>query len=112
DDRPFGADAERYQVLGALGEGGMGDVLLAKDTRISRPVAIKVLKKQLRDHPEFRARFLIEARLQGQLEHPSIVPVHDLGELPTGELYFSMKCVRGVTFREAFAAIGSGDQTA
>src|SRR5262245_34421430 len=101
DDRPFAADVERYEVLGTLATGGMGEILLAKDTRIARQVAIKVLKEDLQDHREFRSRFLMEARLQGQLEHPAIVPVHDLGERERGELYFSMKCVRGATLLEA-----------
>ena len=50
--------------------------------------------------------------MQGQLEHPAIVPVHDLGERDGGELYFSMKCVRGVTLAEAMKAVRSGDQLA
>src|ERR1043165_2903843 len=85
-DRPFAVDVERYQPLGTLGKGGMGEILLAKDTRIARKVAIKVLQPHLRERRDFRSRFLIEARLQGQLEHPSIVPVHDLGEREDGEL--------------------------
>jgi serine/threonine-protein kinase len=110
-DRPFAVDVERYQPLGTLGKGGMGEILLAKDTRIARKVAIKVLQPHLRERRDFRSRFLIEARLQGQLEHPSIVPVHDLGEREDGELYFSMKCVRGVTLHEALKAVRHGQQT-
>jgi len=110
EDRPFAAEVERYQFLGTLAKGGMGEILLAKDTRIARQVAVKVLKPELRDKREFRSRFLVEARLQGQLEHPAIVPVHDLGERDTGELYFSMKCVRGVTLLEAIEALRSGDE--
>src|SRR5262245_9390407 len=90
----------------------MGEILLAKDTRIARQVAIKILKPDLRDQREFRSRFLMEARLQGQLEHPAIVPVHDLGERERGELYFSMKCVRGATLGEAMALVRAGDQVA
>jgi len=111
DDRPFANDVERYQPLGTLGKGGMGEILLVKDTRIARQVAIKVLQPKLRDKREYRSRFLIEARLQGQLEHPSIVPVHDLGEREGGELYFSMKCVRGVTLQEALRAVREAEQT-
>src|SRR5437762_9521578 len=77
DDRPFGPETERYQVQGMLGKGGMGDVMIAKDTRIARQVAVKLLKPELAQKKDFRSRFLVEARLQGQLEHPSIVPVHD-----------------------------------
>src|SRR5262249_27740658 len=99
-------------VLGALAAGGMGEILLAKDTRIARRVAVKVLKTDLRTNAEFRSRFLQEARLQGQLEHPAIVPVHDLGERPDGDLFFSMKCVRGGTLLEAINAVRRGEQTA
>jgi serine/threonine-protein kinase len=112
DDRPFDDDVERYQVLGTLAKGGMGEILLAKDTRIARQVAIKVLKSELQDKREFRSRFLMEARLQGQLEHPAIVPVHDLGERERGELYFSMKCVRGSTLLDAIHSARAGEQVA
>jgi tRNA A-37 threonylcarbamoyl transferase component Bud32 len=112
DDRPLVEDVERYEVLGTLAQGGMGEILLAKDTRIARHVALKVLKSDIRDEDEFRTRFLTEARLQGQLEHPSIVPVHDLGVRATGELYFSMKWVRGVTLREAMLDANKSDQPA
>src|SRR5262245_20124110 len=94
DDQPFAPEVERYQFLRSLAKGGMGEILLAKDTRIARQVAVKVLKEGLRVKRDYRSRFLLEARLQGQLEHPAIVPVHDLGERETGELYFTMKCVR------------------
>jgi len=110
NDHPFADGPERYQPLGTLGKGGMGEILLAKDTRIARNVAIKVLQPHLRERREFRSRFLIEARLQGQLEHPSIVPVHDLGEREGGELYFSMKRVRGVTLHDALKAVRKGEK--
>src|SRR5690349_18313670 len=67
DDRPFAPEAERYELLGTLGKGGMGEIRLAKDTRIARQVAVKVLSPQLRDQRDFRSRFLVEARMQGQL---------------------------------------------
>ncbi|HEY5927169.1 MAG TPA: protein kinase [Kofleriaceae bacterium] len=94
-------DAERYERVGQLGKGGMGDIQLCKDTRIARDVAMKLLRRQYRDQPGFRERFLFEARLQGQLEHPSIVPVHDLGVTRDGELYFTMKRIRGLTLANA-----------
>src|SRR6185503_1785256 len=102
------ADSERFDTIGVLGKGGMGEVRLLRDRRISRFVATKVLKASVQKDPAYRARFLLEARVQGQLEHPAIVPVHDLGETPDGELYFSMKCVRGVTMRQALDAVASG----
>jgi len=101
DNLPLEWEAERYQRLDRLGKGGMGDVQLVKDTRIARDVAMKLLRPQYRDQPGFRERFLFEARLQGQLEHPSIVPVHELGVTADGELYFTMKRIRGVTLAKA-----------
>ena len=111
DDRPFAPEAERYQFQGRIGKGGMGDVMIAKDMRIARQVAVKLLKPEIAQKREFRSRFLVEARLQGQLEHPSIVPVHDLGVTPDGELFFSMKCIRGVTLHDALRAVKNGERS-
>src|SRR5262245_2684514 len=101
DNVPPEWEAERYRWLGQIGKGGMGDIQLVKDTRILRDVAMKLLRAGVRDHAEFRERFLFEARLQGQLEHPSIVPVHDLGVTSEGDVYFTMKRIRGVTLAKA-----------
>jgi serine/threonine-protein kinase len=111
DNLPPEWDAERYRRLGSLGKGGMGDIQLCKDTRIARDVAMKLLRLEYRDRPTFRERFLFEARLQGQLEHPSIVPVHDLGVTADGELYFTMKRIRGVTLATALADANDGMPT-
>ena len=100
-DSVLALDAERYQPLGVLGKGGMGEVQLCKDTRIARDVAMKTLRAKYREQAGYRERFLFEARLQGQLEHPSIVPVHDLGVTRDGELYFTMKRIRGITLAKA-----------
>src|SRR5262245_6948737 len=72
----FGA---RYRMRDQLGRGGMGDIRLARDLRIGRDVAAKFLHEAHASDPHLRKRFVREACLQGQLEHPSIVPVHDLG---------------------------------
>src|ERR1700678_1922267 len=70
------AAPKRYEVGGLLGEGGMGEVRLCSDLRIGRQVAMKVIRKE-KDTPEARGQFFREARVQGQTEHPSIVPVYD-----------------------------------
>lgn len=111
DDAPLVADADRYQTVAQLGKGGMGEIRLCKDSRITRHVAVKMLRGELGDNPDYRARFLREVRLQGQLEHPAIVPVHDLGMTPGGDLYFTMKRVRGVTLEEALRVVEGGDRT-
>jgi serine/threonine protein kinase len=91
--------AERYERVATLGEGGMGVVALCTDQQIGRRVAMKTMRAEIVSE-QTHARFLREARVQGQLEHPAIVPVYDLGIDPDGSMYFTMKRVRGVTLEE------------
>ncbi|HEY4057262.1 MAG TPA: serine/threonine-protein kinase [Kofleriaceae bacterium] len=111
DDVALDVGAERYEYVEMLGKGGMGEVRLCRDGRIMREVAVKMLRGTLRDDKELRVRFLREARVQGQLEHPAIVPVHDLGIAPDGAPFFTMKRVRGETLRTALKAIKAGDRS-
>ena len=100
-DEVFGAEPlDRYLERRKLGRGAMGEVALCKDTRIGRDVARKVILPIYQSDPQVRARFLREARVQGQLEHPSIVPVYDLGVDIEGSIYFTMKCLRGLTLAQ------------
>src|SRR5262245_7554689 len=69
----------RYELRSRLGRGGMGEIWLARDLRIDRDIAIKLLRGGTGHDADAIARFLREARVQGRLEHPSVVPVHDLG---------------------------------
>ncbi|MEI7891888.1 MAG: serine/threonine-protein kinase [Myxococcales bacterium] len=101
--------SERYEPAALLGEGGMGEVRLCLDRRIDREVAVKTVRDGQGLRSDLRGRFLREARIQGQLEHPSVVPVYDLGEDDTGAAYFVMKRVRGVTLGEVLAAFRAGD---
>jgi serine/threonine-protein kinase len=99
-----------YKITERIGAGGMGEVWCAFDERLERDVAIKVLHSGRRDANSV-ARFLREARVQGRLEHPSIVPVHDVGdsdELP----YFVMKRLSGTTLEHVRVALMRGDQDA
>jgi serine/threonine-protein kinase len=92
---------QRYTTQAMLGQGGMGDVFAANDSRIGREVAMKMMRPHQSDSTgEAESRFLREARVQGQLEHPAIVPVYDLGVTPLGENYFTMRKVRGATLRD------------
>jgi serine/threonine-protein kinase len=86
---------ERYHFVEDIGRGGMGFVRLAYDHSLSREVALKTLRPERAADSLAQEVFLAEARVTGQLEHPQIVPVHDLGVLPSGELYYTMKRVRG-----------------
>ncbi len=83
----------RYQVTGLLGEGNMGQILRVRDTEIGREMAAKVMKGQT--SPQTLAKFVREAQITGQLEHPNIVPMHELGVTPDEQVYFTMKRVDG-----------------
>ncbi|UQA58301.1 serine/threonine-protein kinase [Polyangium aurulentum] len=99
----------RYELRRSLGRGAMGEVHLCKDTRIGRDVAMKAILPLYEGDPQVRARFLREARVQGQLEHPSIVPVYDLGVDAEGSTYFTMKCLRGLTLSQILKGLRKGD---
>ena len=107
---------DRYALQRELGSGGMGRVLLVHDTYLGRDVA---LKEALADAPEASrpelspkssphlARFLREARVTGRLDHPSIVPVHELGRRADGRLYYTMRLVPGRTLEQAVKEAGA-----
>jgi serine/threonine-protein kinase len=104
----IGAGA-RYDIREILGTGGMGEVRLCRDETIGRDVALKTLHEDRAASGPAQRRFLREVRVQGQLEHPSIVPVYDLGTSPDGGLFFTMRRVRGRTLADLIAAIARGD---
>ena len=93
---------DRYVMRTMLGRGGMGEVWLARDVRIERDIAIKLMRRDRNQGEDAVARFLREARVQGRLEHPSVVPVHDLGEHDAP--YFAMKRLAGTTLADVIAA--------
>ncbi|MBC8068368.1 MAG: hypothetical protein IAG13_08550, partial [Deltaproteobacteria bacterium] len=95
---------ERYHDEGELGRGGMGEVRLCLDRRIGRRVALKLLRPGQGSRSASRARFLREARVQGRLEHPAIVPVYGKGEHDDGRPYYAMRFVRGETLEDAINA--------
>jgi serine/threonine-protein kinase len=99
---------DRYVAGEMLGRGGMGEVRRFADVRIGRDVAVKVMRVGSSD--EAHERFLREARLQGQLEHPAIVPVYDVGEAEDGSPYFTMKQLRGMTLATVLERIAAGDE--
>ncbi len=100
---------ERYRVGDVIGAGGMGEVRLFKDQWIGRDVAMKTLHADVAARGDAKSRFLREIRVQGQLEHPSIVPVYDLGEGPGGELFFTMRRIRGMTLAAVLEGLARGD---
>ena len=84
-----------YQLLDIIGEGGMGVVWHARDLSLQRDVAVKLLKPGVSPDSLAVQRFLAEARLTGQLQHPGIPAVHELGTLPDGQPFLAMKLVKG-----------------
>ena len=89
-----------YRIIRKIGSGGMGEVYLADDLRLKRPVALKFLNREFSSDDRQRRRFLSEAALAGRLDHPNIVVVYDAGE-DGGRLYYAMQFVDGRTLREA-----------
>ncbi|HZF55668.1 MAG TPA: serine/threonine-protein kinase [Polyangiaceae bacterium] len=99
----------RYEPLKLLGAGGMGEVMLVHDQDIARKVAVKRLLPDLGD-PAVLARFVDEIRTVGRLEHPNIVPIHDVGVDEQGRYFFVMKYVEGETLAEIIDKLAAGDR--
>jgi serine/threonine protein kinase len=99
-------NSTKYRVLKELGRGGMGTVYLAEDNELNRQVAIKVLSVPELDD-SLRERMIREAQIIARLEHPGIVPVHDVGVLPEGRVFYAMKYVRGNRLDEYAAEVDS-----
>src|SRR5258706_3825306 len=88
-----------YEIVAPLGAGGMGEVYRAKDTRLGREVAVKVLPQDLSSHPEIRARFEREAKTVSSLNHPNICTLHDVGR--EGDVdYLVMELIEGETLAQ------------
>src|SRR5271165_4874960 len=93
---------ERYSLTRLHAKGGMGQVWLARDTSLGRQIALKELRPDQADNSKVCSRFLYEAKITAQLEHPGIVPVYELGE---GQApYYTMRFVKGRTLSEAIRA--------
>src|SRR5262249_52663252 len=95
--------SSRYEVLGEIARGGMGAILRGRDVDLGRDLAIKVLLGKHQGRAELLQRFLEEAQIGGQLQHPGIVPVYDLGQFPDHRPYFTMKLVKGRTLAQLLA---------
>ncbi len=87
---------DRYQLFGEIARGGMGAVLRGRDVDLGRDLAVKVLLEKHADRPEVARRFVEEAQIGGQLQHPGIVPVYDIGRFGDRP-FFTMKLVKGQT---------------
>jgi serine/threonine protein kinase len=101
---------EKYSVYDEIGRGAMSVILKAADKNIRREIAMKVLPKAA-GH-EKQARFMEEAQVIGQLEHPNIIPIHDIGVDPEGRPFFTMKLVKGRSLGDILEDLKSGKREA
>jgi tetratricopeptide (TPR) repeat protein len=109
-----GASAPRcappgYELLGLVGSGGMGLVYRARDVELARDVAVKVLQDRFGPESPAAGRFLDEARITAQLQHPGIPPVFKVGTLPDGRPFLAMKLIKGDTLDDELKARGGPD---
>ncbi len=93
--------AGRFQRLRFHAAGALGEVFVAEDVELHREVALKEIKRGRAGHEEGRVRFVLEAKITGNLEHPGIVPVYGLGAYPDGRPYYAMRFIRGETLAAA-----------
>jgi serine/threonine-protein kinase len=98
------SDGQRFRVLRPHARGGLGTVFVALDTELHREVALKQILDSHADDPISRQRFLMEAEITGNLEHPGIVPVYGLGTDEAGRPYYAMRFIRGDSLRKALDA--------
>jgi serine/threonine protein kinase len=103
-------EGKHYKVITTVNRGGMGVILQARDLRIRRTVAMKVMKTSSQFSRENVLRFIDEAQLTGQLEHPNIVPVYELGIDEQGETFYTMKFVKGITLDDVLRGIRHGTE--
>jgi serine/threonine protein kinase/Flp pilus assembly protein TadD len=96
----IGKTISHYEILEKLGEGGMGVVYKARDTRLDRPVAIKFLPPHLSQKEEAKKRFVQEAKAASALDHPSICTIHEIDEIPEGQIFIVMAHYEGRTLEE------------
>ncbi len=104
--------ASAYELGRILAKGGMGAILSARDNSIQRTVALKVILTGADASDEHIHRLIAEARITGQLEHPNIVPLHELGVTADGVVYYTMRLVEGVTLSDVLEKIRVEDKAA
>jgi WD40 repeat protein len=95
--------AHRFRVLRPHARGGLGEVFVAQDEELEREVALKEIQERHAGNAESRARFLLEAKVTGGLEHPGIVPVYGLGTYGDGRPFYAMRFIKGDSLKDAIA---------
>ena len=102
-DIPQRRNEGRYQLQGEIARGGMGAILKGRDNDLGRDLAVKVLLDSHKDKPEVIQRFIEEAQIGGQLQHPGIAPVYELGQFTDRRPFFAMKLIKGKTLSSLLA---------
>ncbi len=109
---PAGAESrapEKYEVGRELARGGVGNIVLVRDRQLMRQLVMKTLIDGHTVSEYVRQKFVEEAQITAQLEHPNIIPVHDFGYFSGGEIFFTMKLVQGRTLRDIIRGLRRGD---
>jgi hypothetical protein len=101
----------RFRRLRDHAKGGLGEVFVALDEELHREVALKEIQDRFADCPDARARFLREAEITGNLEHPGIVPVYGLGCHADGRPFYAMRFIRGESLQDAIACFHKASGT-
>jgi len=96
----IGKTTSHYRILEKLGEGGMGAVYKAEDTKLKRTVAIKFLPPEVTSDPEARERFVREAQAASSLDHPNVCTVHEIDSTADGQMFIVMACCEGESLKD------------
>jgi serine/threonine-protein kinase len=107
---PHGTGPCRYRRVALHARGGLGAVFVAQDEELNRLVALKEIQERHADHSSSQTRFVFEAEVTGNLEHPGIVPVYGLGRYPDGRPYYAMRFIRGQSLDEEINRFHQADQ--
>lgn len=99
------AAGERFRVVREHARGGLGQIFVARDRQLGREVALKEIQPALADDPASQHRFVLEAEVTGNLEHPGFVPVYALGRYADGRPFYAMRLIRGDSLKEAISQL-------